>query len=465
MAIVGYEYQKRLNGTSEWDAVEDLGAQLDLSEVVAELPSATTWDFRIRGYDVEGNRTSWSNIATASTFGLTVTAAHMCCTGACGLNVHAQAILDCTIDTVIIRPGGTHSIRLEAEGDGNASEWLPYNLNVDGHLTDGFAVRFYIRFESLPDSDALICWSANDPFFGPTRYGLAFHSASGTFRLATMAGGIISFVASGSGVLATNAWILCDIRWFVDGSEIHCEASIDEDEILELIDAPSDLDLTQPRISTDDTATIFRVADFILSTAKDDYPIGPGHIRRWLPAADGNHRIDSTGDFKVGSTGTDIADSDTTSHQLIDDPTMPTNGGTLAGDDYIRQAAAAGGSGTQYVEHGFANPDGYIPTSGPRLVQYLNARHADGGGAAVGQCRIIDNETSEQKSDFSEVGGTYKTGYEALPVSLSLETAWKITGDDGNFLAIKHQFGFSNGSGDPCLDAVMIEAEFAGEEE
>jgi hypothetical protein len=70
MAIVGYEYRERLNGETEWNPVIDLGPQLDLTEVTSGWAAASTHDFQVRGYDPEGIRTDWSNIATASTLGV-----------------------------------------------------------------------------------------------------------------------------------------------------------------------------------------------------------------------------------------------------------------------------------------------------------------------------------------------------------------------------------------------------------
>lgn len=468
MAIVGYEYRKRLHGETDWESVVNLGAQLDLSEVIAELASGTEYDFQVRGYDPEGVRTDWSNIATAATFGLTVNAAHLCCTGACGLNVHAIASGDVTIDTVTVRPNGTHSIRLESLGDSTVASWQPNNLDTSGLLNDGYAVRLYINFEDLPSASSLFLWAINNPFISPTKIGIAYHQPSGTFRLASLDGIILTFASSGSGVISSGQWYQIDIRWYVESGSIHCEAEVEEAAIASHSVSPSNLQLVQPRVTSDDSvltaSTIFRIADFILSTAKDDYPIGPGHIRRYVPFTDGNHRIDSTGDFKVGTTGTDIADSDTTSNDLVDDSPMPESGGTVAGDDFIRQAAAVGGSGTQYVEHNFGSPDSYVPAVAPRLVQYLNTRHADGAlGSGNGSCRLVDNTTEEIMSDFTDVGSSYQTTYEALPVNIATEGPWRITGTDGNFLLLKHRFGHSTGSGsDIALDAVMIEAEFPG---
>jgi hypothetical protein len=63
MAIVGYEY--RMDGGSPID----IGLPDPLTFTVEELAAATEYDFEIRGYDAEGNRTAWSNIATAVTDG------------------------------------------------------------------------------------------------------------------------------------------------------------------------------------------------------------------------------------------------------------------------------------------------------------------------------------------------------------------------------------------------------------
>lgn len=64
MAIVGYEY--RMDGGS-WI---DVGLPDPLTFTVEELAPGTEYDFEVRGYDAEGNRTSISNIATASTLAL-----------------------------------------------------------------------------------------------------------------------------------------------------------------------------------------------------------------------------------------------------------------------------------------------------------------------------------------------------------------------------------------------------------
>lgn len=466
MAIIGYEY--RIDGGSP----VDVGLPDPLTFIVDGLESSTEYDFEVRGYDAEGNRTPWSNVATASTFGLTANAAFMCCTGACGLGVHDSHAGDISIDTVVTREGGTHSIRFESLGDTTIAAWNPSNLNVDGKIEDGFSARFYVNYESLPDADAMLCFVGNSPFINPTHVGIAYHAASGTLRLASFYFGtyVFAFESAGSGVISVDQWYQIDIRWWVDESDdVRCEAEVNEAAITSRTDGTlSNLDLRHPSIWSDHpnstAATVFRIADFILSTAKDDFPIGPGHVRRWLPSADGNHRIDVTGDFKVGTTSTDIADSATTSYQLVDDTTMPEDNGTVTGDDFIRQAAAAGGSGTQYVEHTFANPDGYTPVAAPRLVQYLNVGHADGLDG-TGSCRLVDNTTERTMTNFADVGTNYQPSYDAMPSNIATEGPWKITGIDGNFLLLKHRFGHSTGSGaDISLDALMIEAEFAGDE-
>lgn len=63
MAIVGYEY--RIDG----GLPVDIGLPDPLEWTVAGLDSVTSYEFEIRGYDAEGNRTAWSNTATATTGG------------------------------------------------------------------------------------------------------------------------------------------------------------------------------------------------------------------------------------------------------------------------------------------------------------------------------------------------------------------------------------------------------------
>lgn len=66
MTIVGYEY--RMDGGSPID----VGLPDPLTFTVEGLAASTIYGFEVRGYDSEGNRTPWSNLAHASTLGALV---------------------------------------------------------------------------------------------------------------------------------------------------------------------------------------------------------------------------------------------------------------------------------------------------------------------------------------------------------------------------------------------------------
>lgn len=394
---------------------------------------------------------------------------HMACTGACGwpegetLGVHSQRTGDVTVSTSVLRPGGSHSIRMASDSLISAI-WAPYNLTVDGEIRTGYSVRFYIRFEdSLPTTDAVIWMNDNTATFFGTSRGLGFDVESGTLRC-FVAGSVtltLVFNDTGSDPIVANTWYRVDLRVRHALGITELECNIDDDPIEGLSYSDAWAGNSMGAMYMRNGAMHF--ADYIVTTDYDAFPIGPGHVRRWVPNADGAHNITTLGDFKRGSTATAIADSDTDTFGLINDYPMPGNNTAVTGDDYIRQHLDTALGADQYVEHTFSNPDGYTPDLPPRLVQYLAAYHKGFSGTSNGSLILVDGPSAVEMADMLIATVAYATRYRGLAVAPVLETPWTLAGGEGNFLNLKSRFGYMTAAQAISLDAVMFEVEFPGD--
>lgn len=201
--------------------------------------------------------------------------------------------------------------------------------------------------------------------------------------------------------------------------------------------------------------------DVMISTTEADYPIGPGYVNHFVPTSDGTHNIAGTADFQRGNTGTDILNATTTAFQLIDDVPMPS--GTVDEADNIR--AVAPPNATDYTECVFGPASGIsAPTVAPRGVEVILAHHQI--ATQTGQMVVELNDNGTINSVFDTGAGsagvtTYRYArkhYAAGPAG-----AWVIGGGgNGDFTDLRVRFRAPDAAPDQCLDAVMVEAEFAG---
>ena len=62
--VVGYEVERSLDGSTGWALI---GTASSTSYPSTGLSSGTTYFYRVRGYDVRGNKGDYSNVAVATT--------------------------------------------------------------------------------------------------------------------------------------------------------------------------------------------------------------------------------------------------------------------------------------------------------------------------------------------------------------------------------------------------------------
>lgn len=463
MAIVGYEYRKRVQGETDWDSIVDVGPVL--TSVSAGLSPSTTYEYQVRGYDSEGNRTAWSNIATATTLGLVLPDLAFICTGGCG-NVgnsgHWSGSSNASVDTDPdnARGDGTTSILIDSSGAVGSATPRLYN----GGTPTQTSTRFYIKFDTLPNANALIYYVVVSPgFIGNLPYvGLGYHAASQELRLLTYGSFFGSYTFESAGVPAvTGQWYEVNMKSEVDQGDFDTtiELQVDEIDLGTLVKASGANYTSVPAFGDVNSRTQkYRLADIVITLNADDYPIGPGYVRRLISDADGVHNVLTAGDFIVGAAGANITNSTTDSHELIDD--LPMDTGTPATDDYITQAGTTGGSGTQYVEHSYGSPDGFVPDVPPRGVDVVIGYHGNGATGAT-KLKLVDNATAVDTPDaMTNAGSTVAFLRASLGDPPSPASAWKLGGGgNGDFNNFKTRFGYSTVAG-AALDGVVIEAEF-----
>lgn len=200
--------------------------------------------------------------------------------------------------------------------------------------------------------------------------------------------------------------------------------------------------------------------DVVISTTAADYPIGPGYINHFVPTSDGAHNIAGTADFQRGNSGTDILNATTTAFQLIDDVPLPS--GTVDEADNIR--AVAPPNATDYTECVFGPAPGIsAPTVAPRGVEVVLAHHQIATQTGQTVVELNDNGTIDTIFDTGSAAGVITYRYARKHYASGPAGAWVIGGGgNGDFTDLRVRFRSPDAAPDQCLDAVMIEAEFAG---
>lgn len=198
--------------------------------------------------------------------------------------------------------------------------------------------------------------------------------------------------------------------------------------------------------------------DVVVSTTEADYPIGPGFVHPFIPAADGTHNVAGADDFERGNTGTDITNATTTAFQLIDD--VPMKSAESATDNI---QATAPPNATDYVEVVFGPASGIsTPTVAPRGVEAIVAHHQVATQSGNIRLALNDNGSLDDVLNLTAAGVTtirYARKHYADPPSAA--SAWTLSGN-GNFNNLRMRMFSSDAAPDQCWDGAMIEAEFDG---
>lgn len=373
----------------------------------------------------------------------------------CGIFIpHFQAVGSPAIVTSPVR-SGANALQV------NPSAGIEYAY-VRGTLvnTNTPVARIYLYIVSHPTTDAVVCGPRTASF---VHAGLAYKSSDGKYYAGSVAGGSHTFGATGV-TLTTATWYRVDLKvvssanpWLVDvqvdGTACgQCSVAT----AAEVFDDTNGL-VVLGSITSETYEMSFD--DIVVSNTAGDYPIGAGYVNRFIPTSDGTHNIAGAGDFERGNSGTDILNASTTAFNLIDDVPLPS--GTV--DEADCQRAVAPPNATDYPECVFGPAAGVsTPTVAPRAVEVVLAHHQIATQTGSMRVALNDNGTTDDVLALVGAAGVVTYRYARKHYALApTGGAWTVAAGAGNFNNIRSRFLSADPAPDQCLDAIMIEAEFA----
>ena len=357
-----------------------------------------------------------------------------------------------TIDTVTVRSGARscrHNITTQEE----------YCLSSAFANTTVMVARIYVRFATLPNANACICSQTNA---APT-VGIFFRSSDSKLYCGSwdISNGFIFSTTTGVSV-TTGVWYRVDMKINVAANPWLIDGQIDGTALSQHSFANSAgiiANFCFGEFDTNVTRDMY-YDDIVVSATAADYPIGAGHVDHFVPTSDGTHNIAGAGDFQRGNTAVDILNATTTAFQLVDDVPLPT--GTVDQADNIRGVAPANPT-TDYVECVFGPAPGIsTPTVAPRAVEVALSHHQI--STTVGQMVVRLNDNGTVNDIFDTGASAGQTAYQYARKHYATAPtggAWTVSAGAGNFNNIRMRFLAPDANPDQCLDAIMIEAEFA----
>jgi len=374
-----------------------------------------------------------------------------CCGFECGIlsavgGEHFQSTGTASISTTTVR-SGSRSIRF------NPTAATGSALSPTFSSSPTYIWRLYVWFASLPTSDARISFMS-----GPAGDPGAWFKQSDSSIYAGISG---AYGATGVQI-TTQKWYRIDIKVEAQSNPWLIDVKVDGVDCGQKTNAVASSSSTNIRIgnNANNTMDMF-IDDVIISQDLADYPIGKGYIHPYTTIADGTHNIAGTGDFQRGNTAVDILNATTTAWQLVDDVPLPS--GAVAEADCWRGVAPATPA-TDYVEGLFGPAAGFpTPTIAPRAVDVILAHHQIATTAGQMEVRLNDNGTTVTVFNTG-VGAAGVTTYRYARNHFATAPtggAWTVTAGAGNFNNIRCRFLAQDANPDQCLDAIMIEAEFA----
>lgn len=389
-----------------------------------------------------------------------------CCGFECGVSSvfgsHWENSGGATFSTSTVR-SGDRSLRLNLAAS-SASMGSSYGVPVAFGGTAG-VLRGYVRFTTLPDTPfpLLTLTTASG-----AQVGLVYQSSDGKLYAGRDNTGTLTVGASGF-TPVTDQWYLVDIRVNVVANPWLVDVQIDGIAL-----GQASIALAASTISIIRCGRVYSGAhtttvdcfidDILMSSTLADYPLGPGFINHFVPTADGTHNIAGTADFRRTLTATDILNSTTDAHLLVDDVPLEA---TVT--DWINMILPV--NATDYVECIFGPAPGIpVPVVGPRTIEVICGINQAGTGAGNMEIRLNDNGTTGVVYTATGVAGVavatgqqFKRAHFADPPSAA--SAWTLSGN-GNFNNLRIRFGSPavlDVNPDQYFGCAMIEAEFAME--
>lgn len=392
-----------------------------------------------------------------------------CCGFECGVSSTAGSHWDnsteATFSTSTVR-SGARSLRMNLTAS-SATMGSNYGVPVAFGGTAG-VLRGYIRFTTLPDTNFPLLLLTT----GSThQVGLVYQSSDGKLYAGRDNNGTLTVGASGF-TPVTGQWYQVDIRVNVAANPWLVDVQIDGTALgqASIALAASTISIIRcgRNYSGVHTTTVdCFIDDILMSSTLADYPLGPGYVNHFVPTADGAHNIAGTADFRRTLTATDILNSTTDAHLLVDEVPLEA---TVT--DWINMIAPP--NATDYVECIFGPAPGIeVPVVGPRTVEVICGINQAGTGAGNMEIRLNDNGSMGTIYTATGVAGVavatgqqFKRAHFADPPSAA--SAWNVNNDGGNgdFRDLRIRFGSPAAldvNPDQYFGCAMIEAEFAME--
>lgn len=319
-------------------------------------------------------------------------------------------------------------------------------------------LRIYVWFTTLPNAITPLLTGQNSG--AGLRHGAYFNSSDSKIYAGS---GTSALGASGVSV-TTGQWYRIDVKLDASNNPHTIDVQVDGSLCGQATVAAAAANYATAEfkagfVGTNVTADVF-FDDWLISQTTGDYPLGPGFVNHFIPTSDGTHNIAGTGDFQRGNTGTDILNATTTAFQLIDDIPLPS--GTVDEADNIR--AVAPPNSTDYPECVFGPASGIsTPTAGPRAVEVILAYHQIATQTGQMVVELRDNATTNTIFDTGSAAGvtSYRHTHKHYATAPSTGGAWGVSAGNANFNNLRVRFRAPDAAPDQCLDAIMIEAEFA----
>jgi len=312
-------------------------------------------------------------------------------------------------------------------------------------------MAFYLRFNTLPSADALICVVSNSFFSG----GMWYHQSTGQLQVS-----ISSSDQDGGPVLVANQWYRVVFEFDTSTSTYTARATVDNTAEFSCSFGTSPNDSNTVRVGTISGGQTFTAYydDFIVSVTDGDYEEIKGwtshRVESLIPNSDGAHNIAAAGDFDSFTT-TQFSNS-------------TTNGSTFIGHRPLQRANTANqvvrqelGSATDYMEFGMENLASGVDTPIAARAYATHIESAD-AGASSGEARLLLSDNTEVLTtgslsaiDTTEDPGIVVTTRDRMTIPPA--GGWDVAKVNG----LKWRVGFADGDPDVNFIDLMVEVAVA----
>jgi hypothetical protein len=261
--------------------------------------------------------------------------------------------------------------------------------------------------------------------------------------------------------VTTGRWYRLDLKIDISSNPWIIDGMVDGFPLAQVTNAVAAN--TDTQITFGDNGSVFptvnwNIDDVIINSQLDNYPIGPGYVKGYVPNADGTHTATGTNIVKgtiATPVGAAITGATTDANDWVDG--VPLLGGAADNTRLINQQAVAAG---EYVEVLIADT---VERTPPRAVQIISADRQAATTAGSMEVRVVQLSSSpigEATITYYSVStGTITDKYTTLQLP-------QPPGGIGNwtidlFNALRARFGYSgDATPDQYWRGIMVEAEY-----